>query len=62
MNREELIADTFVELADTLVAEFDAIDFLHILIERAVDLLDVDAGGIMLTDDRGGLEVLILFA
>ena len=58
MNREDLIADTFVELADTLVAEFDAIDFLHILIERAVTLLDVDAGGIMLADDRGGLEVL----
>ena len=58
MNREELIADTFVELADTLVAEFDAIDFLHVLVERAVVLLDVDAGGIMLTDDRGGLEAL----
>lgn len=58
MTREELIADTFVELADTLVAEFDAIEFLHVLIERAVVLLDADAGGIMLADDRGGLEVL----
>jgi transcriptional regulator with GAF, ATPase, and Fis domain len=58
MSREELIADTFVELADTLVAEFDAIDFLHILVERTVALLDADAGGIMLADERGGLEVL----
>ena len=58
MTREELIAGTFVELADTLVAEFDAIDFLHVLIERTVTLLDADAGGIMLADDRGGLEVL----
>ena len=58
MNREELIADTFVELADTLVAEFDAIDFLHVLVERAVALLDVDAGGIMLANERGGVEVL----
>jgi transcriptional regulator with GAF, ATPase, and Fis domain len=57
-TREELITDTFVELADTLVAEFDAIDFLHTLIARAVTLLDADAGGIMLTDSRGGLEVL----
>ena len=56
--REELIADTFVELADTLVAEFDVIDFLHTLVERAVALLDADAGGIMLADQRGGLEVL----
>jgi hypothetical protein len=56
--REDLIADTFVELADTLVAEFDLIDFLHTLVERMVALLDVDAGGIMLADQRGGLEVL----
>ena len=58
MTREELIADTFVELADTLVAEFDVIDFLHTLVERTVELLDADAGGIMLADHRGGLEVL----
>jgi transcriptional regulator with GAF, ATPase, and Fis domain len=56
--REELIADTFVELADTLVAEFDVIDFLHTLVERTVALLDADAGGIMLADQRGGLEVV----
>jgi transcriptional regulator with GAF, ATPase, and Fis domain len=56
--REDLIADTFVELADTLVAEFDLIDFLHTVVERTVVLLDVDAGGIMLADQRGGLEVL----
>ena len=58
MTREELIADTFVELADTLVAEFDVIDFLHTVVERTVSLLDADAGGIMLADQRGGLEVL----
>ena len=57
-TREELIADAFVELADTLVDEFDVLDFLHTLIERAVGLLDADAGGIMLADHRGGLEVL----
>ena len=53
-----MIADTFVELADTLVAEFDKIDFLHTVIERVVALLDADAGGIMLANQRGGLEVL----
>ncbi len=56
--REERIAGAFVELADTLVAEFDVLDFLHMLVERAVELLDADAGGIMLTDQRGRLEVL----
>jgi GAF domain-containing protein len=56
--REDLMADAFVQLADTLVADFDVLDFLHTLVERAVELLDADAGGIMLADQRGGLEVL----
>ena len=57
-NREQLIADTFVELADTLVGEFDLNEFLHTLIERTVALVDADAGGIMLADQRGRLEVM----
>ncbi|WP_222196203.1 GAF and ANTAR domain-containing protein [Modestobacter italicus] len=56
--RELLIADTFVELAGTLVDDFDLIDFLHALVERTVALVDADAGGIMLADQRGGLEVM----
>jgi transcriptional regulator with GAF, ATPase, and Fis domain len=51
-TREERIAQTFVELAGT-VAEFDVIDFLHTLTDRIVELLDVDAVGIMLADERG---------
>ena len=57
-TREQLIADTFVELADTLVSEFDLLEFLHTLIERTVALVDADAGGIMLADQHGKLEVL----
>ncbi len=57
-GRPPVIADAFVELADTLVDDFDVLDFLHTLVERAVGLLDADAGGIMLADGRGGLEVL----
>ncbi len=55
-TREDRIAETFVELADTLVADFDVIDFLHILADRSVELLDADAAGIMLGDQRGGLH------
>src|SRR6201996_3048449 len=57
-DREQLLAATFVELADTLVAEFDVTDFLHGLADRAVQLLDVDAAGLMLADQRGSLRVV----
>ena len=52
------IARTFVELADTLVLGFDAIDFLHTLTERCVELMDVDAVGILLADQRGALSLV----
>jgi transcriptional regulator with GAF, ATPase, and Fis domain len=57
-DREQLLAVTFVELADTLVADFDVVDFLHGLADRAVQLLDVDAAGLMLADQRGSLRVV----
>jgi transcriptional regulator with GAF, ATPase, and Fis domain len=57
-SREQLLATTFVDLADTLVADFDVIDFLHTLATRSVELLDVDAAGIMLADGQGGLHVM----
>jgi GAF domain-containing protein len=58
MTREQRLAQVFVELADTLVAQFDVIDFLHTLTERCVELLGVDAAGLMLADQRGQLRVI----
>jgi len=55
---DRLITRTFVELADTLVADFDIIDLLHTLTERCVDLLEVDAAGILLVDARGTLSLV----
>jgi GAF domain-containing protein len=52
------IADVFVEMADTLVDYFDVIDFLHVLTERSVQLLGVSATGLLLTDQRGTLQVV----
>ena len=49
---DQRITQTLVELADTLVLGFDGIDFLHTLTERCVQLLDVDAAGILLVDHR----------
>jgi transcriptional regulator with GAF, ATPase, and Fis domain len=57
-DREQLLAATFVELADTLVADFDVADFLHGLADRSVRLLEVDAAGLMLADQRGSLRVV----
>jgi transcriptional regulator with GAF, ATPase, and Fis domain len=54
----ELLSDTFVELADTMVAEFDVIDFLHLLTQRSVQLLDASAAGVLLADPRGELRVV----
>jgi len=53
----EALAGTFVELADSLVDEYDVIELLHLLTERCVELLDVDAAGLLLGDQRGGLQV-----
>jgi transcriptional regulator with GAF, ATPase, and Fis domain len=53
----ELLSGTFVDLADTMVADFDVIDFLHILTDRSVSLLAVSAAGVMLADPRGELRV-----
>ena len=56
MTRERQLVETFVEVADTLVDDFDVIDFLLTLAGRCVRLLDVDAAGIMLIDQRGHLH------
>ena len=54
----ELLSDTFIELTDTMVAGFDLIEFLHVLTDRSVQLLDVDAAGLLLADPRGELRVV----
>jgi transcriptional regulator with GAF, ATPase, and Fis domain len=56
--REQRLAEVFVELADTLVEEFDVVDFLQTLTERCVELVDTDAAGLMLDDQRGNLQVI----
>jgi transcriptional regulator with GAF, ATPase, and Fis domain len=53
----DLLSDTFVDLADTMVAEFDVIDFLDMLADRSARLLGVSAVGVLLADPRGQLRV-----
>src|SRR5271170_7201927 len=54
----QLLSETFVELTDTMVADFDVIDFLHLLTDRSARLLDVTAVGLLLADPRGELRVV----
>jgi transcriptional regulator with GAF, ATPase, and Fis domain len=56
VTHEEQLVDAFVEAADTLVDDFDVIEFLHTLAGRCVQLLDVDAAGLMLADHHGQLH------
>jgi GAF domain-containing protein len=56
MEREELLVETLVTLADTLVDTYDLIDFMQTLAERCVEILDVSEAGIMLADADGNLR------
>jgi len=57
-HKEEWLARTFVELADTLVADFDLIDFMSVLVERCAELLDSAEVGLALAAARGELRVM----
>ena len=58
MPRETLLNRTFVELADTLVADFDVVELLTLLADRCVDVLGVAAAGLMLVAPDGDLRVM----
>ena len=58
MPRETLLARTLVELADTLVADFDVVEVLTLLTDGCIDVLDVGAAGLMLVAPEGELRVM----
>ncbi|MBD0840983.1 GAF and ANTAR domain-containing protein [Streptomyces sp. TRM68416] len=58
MARERRLAEIFVEVADSLVEDFDVIDLLQRLSARCVELLDVSAAGILLVDAHGELQII----
>lgn len=56
--RESALIETFADLADTMVDDYDTVDLLHVLVERSVALLDVAAAGLTLADQRGSMQVM----
>ncbi len=58
MSRESALVNTFVDLADTLVADFDVIELLSRLTDSCVEVLNVDAAGLMLISSEGELRVM----
>jgi transcriptional regulator with GAF, ATPase, and Fis domain len=57
MDRYERLANAFVGLADTLVADYDVVELAQQLIDGSMTLLPVAAAGIVLGDPQGELHV-----
>ncbi|WP_107656046.1 GAF and ANTAR domain-containing protein [Nocardia suismassiliense] len=58
MSRERRLVEAFVQLADSLVEEYDPVDVVQELLDRAVDLLPVDTAAVLLAGEDGELKVL----
>jgi GAF domain-containing protein len=58
VTRETVLARTMVELADSLVADFDIVELLTTLSDRCVKVLDIAAAGIMLATPDGQLQAM----
>jgi transcriptional regulator with GAF, ATPase, and Fis domain len=52
------LAEVFVEVADTLVDEFDVIEFLQLVSVRTAELLDAAAVGLLLADQHDELQFM----
>ena len=57
MTREADVVRSLVEMADTLVDDYDVIDLLTGLTDRCVSLLGVSAAGVMLASPAGRLAL-----
>jgi GAF domain-containing protein len=58
MTREADVVRSLVEMADTLVDDYDIVDLLTGLADRCVHLLGVSAAGVMLASPAGSLGLV----
>jgi GAF domain-containing protein len=58
MTRESDVVRSLVEMADTLVDDYDVVDLLTGLANRCVALLGASAAGVMLASPAGGLRLV----
>ena len=58
VDREHAVSRAFVEMADTLVREFDVAELMQRLVDYCTELLAIDAAGLLLRDQRGGLQLM----
>jgi GAF domain-containing protein len=58
MVSTEQLAGVFVDVADTLVDEFDLIDFLHNLADHAVAVSGASSSGLLLADQNDTLHYM----
>ena len=58
MISPQRLSDVFVEVADTLVDEFDLIEFLQKLTAHTSELVEARAAGLLLADHDGRLQLM----
>ncbi|NQX17925.1 GAF and ANTAR domain-containing protein [Rathayibacter sp. VKM Ac-2857] len=57
-SRERSIITTFVTLSNTLVEDYDVIDFTQTLVDASATVFDAVSAGLVLADASGTLDVL----
>lgn len=58
MMSTQRLAKVFVEVSDTLVDDFDLVEFLHMLTMRTAELSSASVVGLVLADERGQLRFM----
>ena len=58
MVSTERLAEVFVSMADTLIDDFDVIEFLQLVTTHTSELVSATASGLLLADGQGRLQLM----